>query len=48
MMEESKRVRRRSRGVGFGRRVGSEHNAVLDGRLVVWDGEGAGYIHNAL
>ena len=43
-MKESKRARRRSRGVGFGRRVESEHSAVLDGRLVIWDGEGAGYI----
>ena len=36
-MKESKKARRRSRGVGFGRRVESEHSAVLNGRLVIWD-----------
>ena len=43
-MRESKRVRRRNRGVGSGRRVECGNNAVLDGRLDIWDGEVTGNI----
>ena len=43
-MKESKKARRRSRGVGFGRRVESEHSAVMVWRQVLWDGWGTEYI----
>ena len=37
-MREGKRVRRRSRGAGFGRRVEREHSAMPERRLDIWDG----------
>ena len=43
-MRESRRARTRSQGVGFGRRVEYGQNAVLDGRLDIWDGEVTGNI----
>ena len=43
-MRGGKRVRRRSRGAGFGHRVEREHSAIPDRRLDVFNGEVSGNI----
>ena len=43
-MREGKRVRRRSRGAGFGHRVEREHSAIPDKRPDMWEWEVSGNI----